>query len=195
MDSLSPGFPRVRQTTLPPRPPNGAGANPPGFPRVWQTMLSSRLANSACGGARRVPHAGRERGSVTIWLLGLAVMLLFLGGLSLDLWRAFTERQALASAVDAAAIAGASGIDEPRFRVSGTLALAPPRAEQLAWDNLRAQPVGRRLTAAQVQATAAQVEVAASTTVDFTLLGVLLPGDAPFTVTARAVSVPVEAGA
>jgi len=137
----------------------------------------------------------REGGSVTIWLLGLAVMLLFLGGLSLDLWRAFTERQALASAVDAAAIAGASGIDEPLFRASGTLALSPPRAEQLAWGNLRAQPVGRRLTAAQVQATPAQIQVVASTTVDFTLLRILLPAEEPFTVTARAVSVPVEAGA
>ena len=160
-------------------------------------VLVPRPPKSACamGTLESSSQAGqRERGSVTIWLLGLAVMLLFLGGLSLDLWRAFTERQALASAVDAAAIAGASGIDEPLFRASGTLALAPPRAEQLAWDNLRAQPVGRRLTAAQVQATAAQVEVVASTTVEFTLLRILLPGDKPFTVTAHAVSVPLEAG-
>jgi len=132
---------------------------------------------------------------VTIWLLGLAVMLLFIGGLSLDLWRAFTERQALANAVDAAAIAGASGIDELRFRASGTLALSPSRAEQLAWDNLRAQSVGHRLSAARVDATPARVEVVASTTVDFTLLRVLLPRERPFTVTAHAVSVPVESGA
>jgi hypothetical protein len=172
----------VHQDTLPPRPPNSACATVRRIPSLTRRRPSSQPDD-------------RERGSVTIWLLGLAVMLLFLGGLSLDLWRAFTERQALANAVDAAAIAGASGIDEPLFRSSGTLALSPPRAEQLAWGNLRAQPVGRRLTAAQVQATPAQIEVVASTTVDFTLLRVLLPGDEPFKVTAHAVSVPVEAGA
>src|SRR6266508_533658 len=98
----------------------------------------------------------RERGQVTVWMLGLAVMLLFLGGLSLDLWRAFNQRQDLATAVEAAAIAGGSGIDEVRFRSTGTLALAPPRAEQLAISNLRSQPVFARLDSAQVNATEAQ---------------------------------------
>jgi Flp pilus assembly protein TadG len=137
----------------------------------------------------------RQRGQVTVWMLGLAVMLLFLGGLSLDLWRAFTERQALANAVEAAAIAGGSGIDEARFRSTGTLALAPQRAEQLAVGNLRSQPVFPRLNSAQVNATDAQVEVVATTTVQFTLLRVLLPDDRPFTVQVRAVSVPRESGA
>jgi Flp pilus assembly protein TadG len=136
-----------------------------------------------------------QRGQVTVWMLGLAVMLLFLGGLSLDLWRAFTERQTLANAVEAAAIAGGSGIDEARFRTTGTLALAPQRAEQLAVGNLRSQPVFPRLDAAQVNATDAQVEVVATTTVQFTLLRVLLPNDRPFTVEVRAVSVPRESGA
>jgi Flp pilus assembly protein TadG len=137
----------------------------------------------------------RQRGQVTVWMLGLALMLLFLGGLSLDLWRAFTERQALANAVEAAAIAGGSGIDEARFRSTGTLALAPQRAEQLAVGNLRSQPVFPRLDTAQVNATDAQVEVVATTTVEFTLLRVLLPNDRPFTVQVRAVSVPRESGA
>ena len=136
----------------------------------------------------------RERGQVTVWMLGLAVMLLFLGGLSLDLWRAFTQRQDLANAVEAAAIAGGSGIDEARFRTTGTLALAPQRAEQLALTNLRSQPVFLRLDSAQVNATEAQVEVVATSTVQFSLLRVLLPNDRPFTVRVRAVSVPRESG-
>ncbi|MGH9030897.1 MAG: pilus assembly protein TadG-related protein, partial [Acidimicrobiia bacterium] len=49
---------------------------------------------------------------MTVWMLGLCLMLLLLGGISLDLWRAFSERRALASAADAAAIAGASALDE-----------------------------------------------------------------------------------
>src|SRR6266540_1415895 len=100
----------------------------------------------------------RERGQVTVWMLGLAVMLLFLGGLSLDLWRAFTQRQ------------------------------------NLAIGNLRSQAVFPRLDTAQVNATEAQVEVVATTTVQFTLLRVLLPNDRPFTVRVRAVSIPRESG-
>ena len=61
--------------------------------------------------------------------------------------------------------------------------------------NLRSQPVFPRLDAAQVNATDAQVEVVATTTVQFTLLRVLLPNDRPFTVQVRAVSVPRESGA
>jgi hypothetical protein len=51
-----------------------------------------------------------------------------------------------------------------------------------------------RLDTAQVNATDAQVEVVASSTVQFTLLRVLLPEDRPFTVRVRAVSVPRESG-
>ena len=38
-----------------------------------------------------------DRGSITLWTLGLTVMVLFLGGISLDLWRAFEVRQDLAA--------------------------------------------------------------------------------------------------
>ena len=81
---------------------------------------------------RASPGAGRpvrgtgmsrraESGTVTLWLLGLCLMLFALGGISLDLWRAFSERRALAATADAAALAGASAIDEARYRASGTV--------------------------------------------------------------------------
>jgi Flp pilus assembly protein TadG len=57
-----------------------------------------------------------ERGWMTLWFLGLCVMLLFVGGLSLDLWHAFSERRSLAAAADAGARAGASMIDEQACR-------------------------------------------------------------------------------
>src|SRR5438128_12171130 len=34
-----------------------------------------------------------EHGTTTLWVLGLCISLLFLGGLSLDLWRAVADRR------------------------------------------------------------------------------------------------------
>jgi hypothetical protein len=48
-------------------------------------------------------------------MLGLCLMLFLLGGISLDLWRAFSERRSLA-ATAGAAVAGASALDEAAYR-------------------------------------------------------------------------------
>ena len=131
----------------------------------------------------------REGGFVTIWILGLCVMLLFLGGMSLDLWRAFSERRAIAELADAAATAGASGIDEQAYRANGQIALDPARAEQLARDNLATQTDTRSFTGAEVQATTRQVTVRAHGLVHFTLLRVFM-ADRPFEVRVTAVAEP-----
>jgi Flp pilus assembly protein TadG len=67
---------------------------------------------------RRRPTLGarRESGTITLWMLGLCLMLFLLGGISLDLWRAFSERRSLAATADAAAVAGASALDEAAYR-------------------------------------------------------------------------------
>ncbi|MGH9189976.1 MAG: pilus assembly protein TadG-related protein [Acidimicrobiales bacterium] len=130
-----------------------------------------------------------ERGSVTLWVLGLAVMMLFIGGISLDLWRAFAERRSLAGMVDAAAVAGASGIDTAYFRQTSQLRLEPALAEQLANESLRSQPDTRSLIAAQVSATPSDVSVGAVGEVEFTLLRVFM-SDEPFTVRVGATARP-----
>lgn len=150
----------------------------------------SRLVTSRRPIPARSALSRREEGTVTLWALGLCVMLLFLGGISLDLWRVFSERRALSGAVDAAAIAGASGIDEEAFRESGALLLDPERAESLAWANLAAQSDDRSLVSADVAATPEEVTVEATGSVEFTLLGVLMPGEAPFTVQVTATARP-----
>lgn len=131
-----------------------------------------------------------ERGSLTLWMLGLCVMILFLGGISLDLWRAFGARARLAGESDAAAIAGASGIDEEYFRATGEVRLDPARAEALAWERVAGQPDARRVRA-QVGADTGRVVVHETTTVDFTLLKVFLAGE-PFTVTVESSASPVR---
>jgi len=129
-----------------------------------------------------------------VWLLGLAVLVLFVGGLSLDLWRASSARQLLANAADAAAIAGATGIDTARFRDTGQLALDPALATQRAADSLAHQG-GLPLTAppgVEVTPDPPQVVVVLSGQVRLTLMRVLLPNQPPLTIRVRAASVPRE---
>ncbi len=83
---------------------------------------------------QRRPNIGarRESGTITLWMLGLCLMLFLLGGISLDLWRAFSERRSLAATADAAAVAGASALDEAEYRNSGAVRLVPADAQRRA---------------------------------------------------------------
>lgn len=131
-----------------------------------------------------------DRGSVTLFVLGLCVLMLFVGGLALDLWRAFSERLALASAADAAAVAGASALDVDHYRRTGEARLDPALAEDRALDAIAAQADRRSLTGAAAAATAEEVTVSATGRVDFTLLRIFLAGEDPFTVTVSATADP-----
>lgn len=111
-------------------------------------------------------------------MLGLCVVLVFVGGISLDLWRVFNERRALAGLVDAAAVAGASGIDVARFRESGAVALDPRLAEDLARANVATQTDTRSLTDVAVAANPESITVTGTGMVEPTLLRVLVPADA-----------------
>lgn len=131
--------------------------------------------------------ARSESGSLTIWMLGLCVAVLFLGGLSLDLWRAFLERRELAGAVDAAAIAAASALDEAAFRSMATPELEVDVARAVACDYLRERtspPVGCE----GIAVTRSGVSVTAERSLELTLLRVLLwnEPDLLVQVTARA---------
>ena len=67
----------------------------------------------------------RERGSVQLFMLGLGVAILLLGGISFDLWRLIGERRELAALADTAAIAATSGVDTEFFRDQGISRLDP----------------------------------------------------------------------
>jgi Flp pilus assembly protein TadG len=137
-----------------------------------------------------VTRAGEEHGTITLWVLGMCLMMLFIGGISFDLWRAFSERRALAGMADAAAVAGASGLDADHFRSTGEVRLAPDLSEALAWDNLKQQADYRSLADASVAATTTEVTVQAKERVHFTLLRIFLSRTEPFTVTATATAEP-----
>ncbi len=137
-----------------------------------------------------------ERGSVTIWILGLAVMILFMGGISVDLWRALSDRRQLSAMADAAAVAGASGIDVAAWRQDGTLKLDLDDAEERALSALAMQSAVNQLSAAEIVIApdGQSITVALERPVEFTLLSVFASDQEPFLVrvvaSARPASVP-----
>ena len=119
-----------------------------------------------------------DRGSITLWSLGICVALLALGGITLDFWHALSGWRSLAAAADAAAAAGASGIDEGAFRSSGgeVVILDPARAEQLAYDSLATQSDDGDIDSYTVTATTESITVVVEGSVDLTLPQVLTDG-------------------
>jgi Flp pilus assembly protein TadG len=111
------------------------------------------------------------------------MMLLLLGGISLDLWRAFSERRSLTSAADAAAIAGATALDTDAYRQTGAVQLVPAEAERRAYASLRDQLDKASLRDARVTADTTTVTVEVHGEADFTLLQLAEPGgNLPITV-------------
>lgn len=114
---------------------------------------------------------------VVLWLLGVATMLLMLGGLSIDLWHVFSERRALVGVADAAAYAGASGIDVAAYRADGTVVLDPVRARELAIATVaRQQDAGSASGPAEVSVEPGRVTVTLEGRVELTLFRLLAPG-------------------
>ncbi len=117
-----------------------------------------------------------ESGTITLWLLGVCLLLFALGGISLDLWRGFSARRSLASAADAAALAGASAVDEEAYRRSGRGA-ARSGARGIARASARRAPTRRgALRDVDVHADQEAVTVVVRGEIGFTLLGVVDPG-------------------
>jgi uncharacterized membrane protein len=139
----------------------------------------------------------RERGSVTMWGIGMALILFGFAGLVVDTWRVFAERQDLAGMADAAVIAGATAVDVAEFRASGTIRLDPATAETRARAYLARQDTW---DPAEISATVvaapdgSQISVTLEKDVDFTLLGFFLPGEAPLRITIPATANPNEIG-
>jgi uncharacterized membrane protein len=131
-----------------------------------------------------------EEGTIVLWLLGLCVTLLFIGGISLDLWRVLSERRALAGMADTAAIAGATGIDEDAFRTSDVVVLDPGLATSRARASLAGQSDVASLTSADARATTAVVTVTLRGSVPLTLLRVLVPDRAAIPLQVQAVASP-----
>jgi hypothetical protein len=129
-----------------------------------------------------------ERGSITIWMLGLSLLILTFGGLALDYWRALALQRELASIADSAALAAASGIDEIVYRETGELVLDAQRSTRLARSAVEWQ--GVELVSSQIDVATESVTVTLVGEVELGLLGVFVDQSEPLTVRASATAVP-----
>ena len=130
-----------------------------------------------------------DRGSVTIWMLGLSMLLMVFGGLALDYWRGLALQRELASVADSAAVAAASGIDEDVYRTTGELMLEPGRSRELANAAVAWQTVD--VTSVLVDVQPESVEVTLTAEVELGLLGVFVDQSEPLVVRANASATPV----
>jgi Flp pilus assembly protein TadG len=129
--------------------------------------------------------------AMIVWCLLLALLLLPLGGLTIDLWRGIAVQRSLQSAAEDAATAGSSGIDVLQYRTTGCLLLDPAAAVPLAQANLASQSDLGPLAAVNifVNPNGQQISVRLQENVHLTLLS-LVEGDRPLVVTATASSSP-----
>lgn len=132
-----------------------------------------------------------DRGSVTIWMLGLSLLLLLFGGLALDFWRGLALQRELAAVADSAAIAAGSGIDEVLYRSSSAVLLDPQRASTLASASVASQDVDLVDMTVVVSADRSSVTVTVSAAVDLGLLGVFVDESDPLLVKASATARPL----
>ena len=133
-----------------------------------------------------------DRGSVTIWMLGLSVLLLLFGGLSVDLWRGLAVQRELAAIADSASVAAASGIDEEHYRAYGELVLDRGRAMALGMASVDSQGVD--LTSANVTTAndGLLVTVFVVDELKLGLLGVFVDQSEPVVIRATATARPVR---
>ncbi len=129
---------------------------------------------------RRKPATVRdERGdAMIIWCIGLAILLLPLGGISLDLWHAVSEERQLQTMASSAADAGASGVNTNVYRQTGQVILDPTTATALADANLADQtnpPVLSSQPAVIISPDDTQITVELQENVHLTLMGIVLP--------------------
>jgi hypothetical protein len=135
---------------------------------------------------------GSQCGSVTIWGLGLTIVLAGFAGLVIDTWRVFAERQDLSGMADSAAIAGATAIDIPHLNETGEIVLDGALAEDRAFEYLVNQDGWSDEIAAQAVPAldGASITVVLEKDVDFTLLGPFLPGEEPLHITVTSLASP-----
>jgi len=127
----------------------------------------------------------RERGQVTVLVLGLGMLAFAVSGLAVDGTRAFLFRRTLQSAADAAAIAGTSELDRSLYYGSGgrvrSLDAESARSATYRWIALRG--IGSR---AQVTVSSQQVRVVMRDEVPTMFLGLVGVGSIPVGVEAVA---------
>ncbi len=132
-----------------------------------------------------------DRGSVTLWTLGLSIMLLGFGGLAVDFWRALALQRELAAVADSMVVAAASGVDEDHYRATGEVVIDPSRAVALGNAYVEAQDVVLTGSLVTTAADASEVTVMVEGQLELGLIGIFVDDTEPLRVRATAVAEPV----
>jgi uncharacterized membrane protein len=127
---------------------------------------------------------------MTIWMLGLSVLLLLFGGLAIDFWRALALQRELAAVADSAAVAAASGIAEEHYRATGEVILDPTRARALGVASVTSQTLDPVSFEVATESTGLSVTVVVVDVVELGLLGLFVDQTEPLTVRAEATASP-----
>lgn len=115
-----------------------------------------------------------ERGSMTLWAMGMSMLLFAVGFLALDLWSGFAARQEAAAIADSAAIAGATALDETAWR-AGSLVLDTTTAESRATGAALSHPAWDASMAVSAAATTGGITVSISRSIPFRFIAGLVP--------------------
>ena len=132
-----------------------------------------------------------DRGSITLWTLGLSMLLLLFGGLAVDFWRALALQRELAAIADSASVAAASGIDEEHYRDTGEVVIDPERAADLGSEYVASQDVVLSELVVSTFAGGESVSVLVEGRLELGLIGVFVDQDEPVTVRAEATARPL----
>lgn len=143
-------------------------------------------------GASIIRPKRRDSGSVTVWSIAFCLAIGLLGLTITDLWRAISAWRRVAGAADAAAVAGASGVDVDTFREDDVIQLDPAAAESLAHQSLTAQHDTAEIDTWTAAATTEEITVTVQASVELPLLGAFRDG--PITMTGTATADPRPSG-
>ena len=127
-----------------------------------------------------------DRGAVVLWSLGLLLMLLFAGGLALDLWRVLSRHGTLSGIAYKSAVAGAAQVVESDL-YRNRVVLDPDLSEEAARLFAEGQPDWDDSMNLTPAASESEIVVEITETVPLTLMRMFAPaGGITVTVTARA---------
>lgn len=130
---------------------------------------------------------GDERGSVTVWLMILPILVMLVGGMTVDLWTALSARGRIAAIADEAAAAGATAVSVDSGRAqTQQVTLDPAEAQLRALVAVDTHPGVIDVTGRSALASPTMVEVTVTSTFDFLFLRLVGATSTPISVTARA---------
>lgn len=119
----------------------------------------------------RRARASGDAGTMSVFVVGLVIVLMAMAGLVVDGGRAVNARAAAADDAEQAARAGANQLDQNELRASGRVVIDPAAAQQAATDFLAARGYTRGEVSVDVQPNSVRVGV--SDDIDTTLLALV----------------------